>query len=73
MRDDVEEKIGENEQSELTLSLFPSSKQRDEKKPQSNERERERLVPNSCLSLASQEIGHMSNPTITREGEETKK
>ena len=71
MRDDVEEKIGENEQSELTLSLFPSSKQRDEKKPQSNERER--LVPNSCLSLASQEIGHMSNPTITREGEETKK
>ena len=41
MRDDVEEKIGENEQSELTLSLFLSSKQRDEKKPQSNERERE--------------------------------
>lgn len=41
MRDDVEEKIGENEQSELTLSLFPSSKQRDEKKPQSNERERD--------------------------------
>ena len=37
VRDDVEEKIGENEQSELTLSLFPSSKQRDEKKPQSNE------------------------------------
>ena len=27
VRDDVEEKIGENEQSELPLSLFPSSKQ----------------------------------------------
>ena len=47
VRDDVEEKIGENEQSELTLSLFPSSKQfsRWEEAPEQRE-----CVPNSCLS-----------------------
>ena len=47
VRDDVEEKIGENEQSELTLSLFPSSKQLERWEEAPEQRE---CVPNSCLS-----------------------
>ena len=47
VRDDVEEKIGENEQSELPLSLFPSSKQLERWEEAPEQRE---CVPNSCLS-----------------------